>query len=407
MIGCLWAEAESTKLSRKTRGNDYHLSPSSLLNNTLLLLLLPLSPSISIITSLMETWEKPISSSHHRHPSFSSTLLDQIYRSIDDSPTVESTRNKKHHRNTLEDLEISPASHRRSIAVDFERSKRTTTTAISDSVFLGYSNSSSSDSSGLSSSESDSFYGRSKSSASPPPITRQQPKPIRTSLDYSGNVQKPKELGGFLRTKSKALKIYTDLKKVKQPISPGGRLATFLNSLFTNAATNSKKHKKTNTTVSAVTEPQYSSTCSSASSFSRSCLSKTPSSSGKSKRSVRFCPVNVILDEDSSIHMPYPRLYGNNERHVMEEENRRVIEAAKDLLRTYHKNKNMTTTTCDDVEEEDDDEDDAASYASSDLFELENLSAIGIERSREELPVYETTRLDNTNRAIATTGLIV
>lgn len=90
----------------------------------------------------------------------------------------------------------------------------------------------------------------------------------------------------------------------------------------------------------------------------------------------------------------------------MEEENRRVIEAAKDLIRTYQKNKDLlTVTTCDNVED-DDDVDDAASYASSDLFELENLSAIGIERYQEELPVYETTRLDNTNRAIATSLIV-
>lgn len=66
-----------------------------------------------------------------------------------------------------------------------------------------------------------------------------------------------------------------------------------------------------------------------------------------------------------------------------------MIEAAKELIRTYRENK--------DVEEEDDD---AASCASSDLFELDNLSSIGIERYREELPVYETTRL-NTNRIIS------
>ncbi|KAJ4886757.1 Uncharacterized protein Rs2_26505 [Raphanus sativus] len=360
----------------------------------------------------METWEKPSSRRHHRNPSFSSSLLDQIYRSIDDSPPLESTRKKKLPHEDLETSQDKLVFHRRSIAADFERSRRTTTTtaAAADSVFLRYSNSTSSDSSGLSSSESDSFYGRSKSSFSPP-----QPKPICTSGERPNSKQ---ELGGFLRTKSKALKIYTDLKKVKQPISPGGRLATFLNSLFTNASTkyNPKKPKKnSSTSISVLSETQSSSstTCSSASSFSRSCLSKTPSSSsGKSKRSVRFCPVNVILDEDSSVYIPC----GNNNnnynndakryRHVMEEENRRVIEAAKDLIRTYQKNKDLlTVTTCDNVEDDDDD-DDAASYASSDLFELENLSAIGIERYQEELPVYETTRLDNTNRAIATSLIV-
>ncbi|ESQ48595.1 hypothetical protein EUTSA_v10022002mg [Eutrema salsugineum] len=362
-------------------------------------------------------WENPISSTsrrnHCRNPSFSSTLLDQIYRSIDDdySPPVESTMmittKKIHHHQHRHAYQDHPPEklvfHRRSIAADFERSS-TRKTNNTDSVFLPYSNNNS-----ACSSDSTGGFSSSESVSSPPPTTR-QPKPIRTTsverFDQKPNTSK-QELGGFLRTKSKALKIYTDLKKVKHPISPGGRLAAFLNSLFTNAASsNPRKPKKTS-------EPAVSSsstTCSSASSFSRSCLSKTPSSSGKSKRSVRFCPVNVILDEDSSSihHIPYGY---NNERHVMEEENRRVIEAAKDLIRTYQKMKNKDhlamhaddVTNVDDVEEDDDD---AASYASSDLFELENLSAIGIERYQEELPVYETTRLDNTNRPISTALLV-
>ncbi|CAN8259417.1 unnamed protein product [Cochlearia groenlandica] len=347
---------------------------------------------------------EPVSSSsryHYRHQSFSSTLLDQIYRSIDDSPALDSTKKKKKKKNNKqqrytslhENREASPDNlvfHRRSIAADFDRSSRTTATSFSDSRVF-------------SSSESDSFYRNSRSSASSPP----PPKPIRTSAEKSTGKQ---DLGGFLRTivktlgqqtKSKALKIYADLKKAKQPISPGGRLATFLNSLFTNAASNNKKPKKITTVATEPPSTVSSATttsCSSASSLSRSCLSKTPSSSEKSKRSVRFCPVNVILDEDSYNNKPY----GNNnkdndksDRHVMEEENRRVIEAAKDLIRTYHnKNKDDMTNV--------DDDDDAMSCAISDLFELENLSAIGIESYRQELPVYETTRLDNTNLAIAT-----
>ncbi|CAH8392898.1 unnamed protein product [Eruca vesicaria subsp. sativa] len=111
-------------------------------------------------------------------------------------------------------------------------------------LLLRYSNSTSSDSSRFSSSESDSFFLRSKPSSSPPPHTR-QPNPIRSSA-----IEKPsskQEHGGFLRTKSKALKIYTDLTKTS----------------------NHKKLKKINTTVSSSAEqqppPQSSSntTCSS------------------------------------------------------------------------------------------------------------------------------------------------
>ena len=49
---------------------------------------------------------------------------------------------------------------------------------------------------------------------------------------------------------------------------------------------------------------------------------------------------------------------------------------------------------------DEDDDDDGASCASSDLFELDHLSVIGIGSYREELPVYETTRF-NTNRIVS------
>ncbi|EFH68054.1 hypothetical protein ARALYDRAFT_474551, partial [Arabidopsis lyrata subsp. lyrata] len=330
----------------------------------------------------------------HRHPSFSSSLLDQIYRSIDDSSTNSSSQNRGD--------ETRVSANRRGTANDFNRSKNLIKTI--EPVFFKHSSSSSSDSSGFSSSESDSFYRRSKSS---PAISH--PKPIRTTVErferspQNHRLNSKQEHGSFLKTKSKALKIYSDLKKVKQPISPGGRLATFLNSIFTGAG-NTKKLNKINTTVTSATVAATASsttTCSSASSFSRSCLSKTPSSSEKSKRSVRFCPVNVIFDEDSSSKYNKNKLYGNNEReyestrHTLEirvmEENRRVIEAAKELLRTYQKkNKDVV-----EISGEDDDNDDALSCTSSDLFELDNLSAIGIDRYREELPVYETTRLSS------------
>ncbi|CAI0419443.1 unnamed protein product [Linum tenue] len=224
-----------------------------------------------------------------------------------------------------------------------------------------YSSSSSSDSSngtgaGFSSSD-DSFSI---------PVPRSQVlKPIRTSTTSSSEARPRQEKsdvgggGGFVKKKSRSLKnIYGDLKKVKQPISPGGRLASFLNSLFT---AGTAKKAKIGGDRDEIRPSNSTSACSSASSFSRSCLSKTPSSrggGGGGKRSVRFYPVSVIVDEDYEVEM--------------------------------------------EVDEEDDD---VASCASSDLFELDNLSSIeGIERYREELPVYETTHF-KTNRAIAN-GLV-
>ncbi|GMI82155.1 BIG GRAIN 4 [Hibiscus trionum] len=409
----------------------------------------------------MDLWVKLPQQQRYRteNPSFSSTILDSIYRSIDDPNGGsakeelilyrEATMAKKHSSNrSFKDEEMTSLQRacmiekwmekkadnnkvvvRRKPMADAERSSRNDFVPV-----LLNSSSSSSDSSsggGFSSSESDSFHGaksRSSSSASSHYSTH-RPKPIRTGVlarqpevensFHGATQQKPKHEGGFVRTKSKALKIYSDLKKVKQPISPGGKLASFLNSLFTAGNT-----KKTNINSSSKYEEtksksdQATPTCSSASSLSRSCLSKTPSSRGNgTKRSVRFCPVNdVILDDENIRHendnqiqtsMRSKTTSKELEFRIMEE-NRRVVEAAKELLNSYHKKKEeydmIDICNVNEVFSDDDDED-TASYASSDLFELNNLSAIGIERYREELPVYETTRLD-TNRAIVN-GLIV
>lgn len=356
-----------------------------------------------------------------------------------------------------------------SVADEFDRKSR----HHRDFMLLN-SSSSSSDSScggGFSSSESESFQGtKSRSSSSNSCYTMQRPKPIRTSVcenpqlhgyggyerNHSVPKQKPKHENGFVKTKSKALKIYGDLKKVKQPISPGGRLASFLNSLFT--AGNTKKPKINHDDLvgdlQRKSKSANGSTCSSASSFSRSCLSKTPSSRGKfsnsssggtttttTKRSVRFCPVSVIVDEDCR-PCGHKNLMHENEEpgglmvtslaamrsnttitnqqqkldyYVMDEDRRRVQEVARDLLKSYQKkNENVVVEEFDmrdvddqndNAEESDNENDDAASCSSSDLFELDNLSAIGIERYSEELPVYETTHF-HTNRAIAN-GLIL
>lgn len=273
------------------------------------------------------------------------------------------------------------------------------------------------------SSSSDSSSGRVEADEiSFPGASLRRPKTIRTGAsekcrenrqDFEMNrresEQKQKHEGGFLKTKSKALKIYADLKKVKQPISPGRKLATFLNSLFTNAAGSSKKHKaNTNPHNSPASKSANTSTCSSASSFSRSCLSKPPSSSSVAKRSVKFFPGSVdcqpcgpkaFHQENKPIHKTlYSELVKNSNKSSIDEElmvhvmeyNRRVEDAAMDFLRKTH----FTNRVFHQESEEEDEDDDMESCASSDLFELDNLSTIGVERYRKELPVYETTSAD-------------
>ncbi|CAJ1950825.1 unnamed protein product [Sphenostylis stenocarpa] len=417
----------------------------------------------------MDKWDNiPSRKQHQReNPSFSSTLLDVIYRSIDEDQTEEKeeeqlifyreTMRKQKQSNCFREDKTEAEKHNsrrarkvenwiekrtsekvlmgRNSLTEFER--RTRNNSISNTLSMYSSSTSSSESSsvgGFSSSESESFYGV------------QRPKPVKTNVSdktknnfdaalhnhnfrsHSSQTQKPKHENGFGKTKSKALKIlYGELKKAKQPISPGARLASFLNSLFTSNG-NAKKAKVSTTTTSTCrpvlipvvanraadtksAAQQPGSTCSSASSFSRSCLSKTPSSRSGAKRSVRFCPVSVIVDEDCR-PCGHKNVYEGEEGlvasigknrseelrlHVMQE-SRRVEELARDLLKNYQKKGEVEFDAVMHYEEEE--EDDVASCSSSDLFELDNLSAIGIERYREELPVYETTHF-NTNRAIA------
>ncbi|XVE97745.1 hypothetical protein REPUB_Repub03eG0045000 [Reevesia pubescens] len=437
------------------------------------------------------------------NPSFSSTLLDKIYRSIDDGDTKredlkfyretmqkkQSKGNMKSNRSRGEEEEMSSLqracliekwmekkvskkanAEKKQVFSEFERKSHHELDHDHDVLFFS-STSSSSDSSsgGFSSSDTDSIYGaKTKSSCFVPP----RPKPIRTSVlapsekpmitektgrtertlfyeqrelhmfdDYhynSASDHTPKLDETIFKSKSRAMKIYGNLKKVKQPISPGGRLASFINSLFTTG--NTKKAKSSSSIISCDDERKLKSgqvsTCSSASSFSRSCLSKNSPSTRERlrngvKRTVRFCPVSVIVDEDCrpcgqkslyeeedssllSVSVPTAWKIGKSSSRKCEEElkfqimekTRRVEEMAREFLKEYHLNQKKSdfisreTRSNNVVDEMDEDEDDAASYSSSDLFELDHLVLIGNDRYREELPVYGTTHVE-TNRAIA------
>ncbi|KAE8658157.1 zinc finger family protein [Hibiscus syriacus] len=360
-----------------------------------------------------------------RTPSFSSTLLDAIYRSIDDSgygnePTLCHYRDKTSANPVKKQSSGAPmeggrkaSSLKRDIMIDDYRS-----------VVHFNSTSSSSDSSNggvFSSSEAESGY-REKSRRSKPV---KYDKSTRFYDDDDDNKKREKAKrengGGLTKTKLKALKIYGELKKVKQPISPGGRITSFLNSIF-NA--NAKKVKMCSNGVSAdvAFHRKSKSKASSPSSFSRSCLSKTPSSRGDNnkysngtKRSVKFCPVSVIADEDcrpcdhKCIYEEDPRLTSSStvqknlkvssRTEELKKKEYAVSSKAIDYVRSYQRRGIGKLDLRGFIEENDDEdeEDDALSCSSSDLFELDHL--IGIGRYREELPVYETTRLKN-NQAI-------
>ncbi|TYG66992.1 hypothetical protein ES288_D05G043200v1 [Gossypium darwinii] len=445
--------------------------------------------------------EKTVYRQEKDNPSFSSTLLDKIYRSIDDGDTrnvdlkfYRETMQKKQSKASVrcngsrveeEDDEMSSFQRARLIEKWMEKKVTEKANAGRKQVshhdydhdhdvlfFSSTSTSSDSSSGGFSSSDTESMYvSKSKSSC----FVRSRPKPVRTTMsvrsekplktektgrteralfyeqreshlldDYHYNSSSdytPKLEESLFKSKSRATKIYGNLKKVKQPISPGGRLASFINSLFTTS--NTKKARGPSSMLSCDDERKLKSgqvsTCSSASSFSRSCLSKNSPSTRERlrngvKRSVRFCPVSVIVDEDcrpcgqkclyeeqdsSSVSVAVPTVWkirkspsGKLDEELKlqaMEKSRRVEEMATKFLKEYHLNQMKDFISRDNhsnyvMEEMEEDEDDAASYSSSDLFELDHLVLIGNDRYREELPVYETTHVE-TNRAIAN-GLI-
>ncbi|XVF35284.1 hypothetical protein REPUB_Repub18cG0132400 [Reevesia pubescens] len=448
---------------------------------------------------------------HERdNPSFSSTLLDKIYRSMNDDDGDTKHEDLKFYRETMQKkqskgnmksnrsrgeeekmssfqracliekwmekkVSVKANAEKKQVFSEFERKSHHENDHDHDVLFFSSTSiSSDSSSGGFSSSDTESMYGtKTKSSCFVPA----RPKPVRTSMsarpekplktektgrtertlfyeqrelhmfdDYhynSASDHTPKLDESLFKSKSRTMKIYGNLKKVKQPISPGGRLASFINSLFTTG--NTKKTKSSSSIVSCDDERKLKSgqvsTCSSASTFSRSCLSKNSPSTRERlrngvKRTVRFCPVSVIVDEDCrpcgqkcvyeeedssllSVSVPTAWKIGKSPSRKCEEElkfqimekTRRVEEMAREFLKEYHLNQKKSDFVSREsrsnyvVDEMDEDEDDAASYSSSDLFELDHLVLIGNDRYREELPVYETTHVE-TNRAIAN-GLIV
>ncbi|KAE8664344.1 zinc finger family protein [Hibiscus syriacus] len=334
-----------------------------------------------------------------RNPSFSSTLFDAIYRSVDDS----GNGNEPTLRRYVEKTGANPV--KKQGGGSMEKASSLKRAIMIEKWIEKQGNYGSAVHSNSASSSSGSSNGGIFSSSE---VESRRSKTDKNNKQEGG--------GGFTKTKLKALKIYGELKKVKQPISPGGRITNFLNSIF-NA--NAKKVKMCSDGVSGDVSfrRKSKSTASSRASFSRSCLSKTPCSRGNNKysdgnkRSVKFCPVSVIVDEDcrpcghKRIYEEDPRLiptstvqknlkFSSRNLELKKKESA-VDSKASDCLRSYQRRgigKLNLTGFIEHYDDEDED-DDALSCSSSDLFELDHL--IGIGRYREELPVYETTRFKN------------
>ncbi|CAK8568462.1 unnamed protein product [Lathyrus sativus] len=361
-------------------------------------------------------------------PSFSSIILDKIYRSIDEEERkssdqkfyTETTVNKMTKINAkcnrFDEDELEPNLRLR-IGTQIERKLHHDRDQ--DVMFFSSASSSSDSSSGLlsSSSDTESIY-RAKSGN--PCFAHSRPKPVKTSVPPERSIARDEDV--FIKSKSRAVKLYNNLKKVKQPISPGGKLTSFLNSLFVNTK-KSKSSASSYEDVNAVRKgkSEQTSNCSSASSFSRSCLSKNTSTSrdkprNGAKRTVRFCPVSVIVDEDNrvcgnkclhggegsnltALSVPTAWKIGRSVSKKKEQDALNMNERVEEVLRDFHLNRKLLRDFS--MRKNEKDDDDVASSSSSDLFELDHLVSMGNDRYyiSEDLPVFETTHVGS-NRSI-------
>ncbi|KAJ0230693.1 Protein BIG GRAIN 1-like D [Hirschfeldia incana] len=344
------------------------------------------------------------SKTQSRNPSFSSSLLDEIYNSID----------PKTHKTQPFLNSVNTTTKKQSISV--------TTRGRRDRLFGSMSSSSDSNSSIFSSSDTELTHPKKTTSSRPlcfgPSKTKprktednnkalfRQNRAFRVSDDYDYASDVPKitrydedwESARTMRSKKSS----SDLKKPKTPASPGVRIVNFINSLFSNNGSSKQSSSAVKSyprkIVTKQTDYHYpSTTCSSASSFSRSCLNKNSEKppSDRIKRSVRFSPVNVIVtaeeEEEDYLNNGYIR---KSVRKSVEDGGRRSVEEiAREFLRDYHKNHENSLVKNNGFEDYGDEDDDVASDSSSDLFELDlggnhhhNHNLYG-----DELPVYETT----------------
>ncbi|CAL4937834.1 unnamed protein product [Urochloa decumbens] len=292
-------------------------------------------------------------------PSFSSTLLDAIYKSMDEPNDGVPTAKKQ-----SQDLHYSYY-YKASLAGSYRATRAPSTATPGGPHATTSSSSDCSSYGGFSSSEAESSQHR-------------RLRPIRTSAIAAGESpapapEKTKKAGA--KNSKPGANIRAKLRDLRKPASPGARLAGFLNAIF-----NGKRAPPT--PPSASRRAAAESACSTASSsYSRSCLSKTPSTRGQPKRTVRF------MDSDDGEAAPPAAAV----------ERRRVQVGVVELEQMLLHRMEMDS-------DEDDEEDDDSSDASSDLFELENFAAVapaagGAAAYRDELPVYETTRVV-LNRAI-------
>ncbi|XP_047979526.1 protein BIG GRAIN 1-like A [Salvia hispanica] len=262
--------------------------------------------------------------SHRNTPSFSSSLLDEICRSIDDKPQPQTASFSRVEKWIENDRTL------------FRRRPRCDNTVFPDtdpSIFTAAN----------------------------------CPRPIRTGdrdrdlFHEERNIASSTE--NLVKSKSRAMRIYANLKKMKQPISPGARLTTFLTSIFNR--NKSKRGDRSHPPPPPLESP-----------VNTRCSTKSPAGIRINKNDLTRASVNYVdaLPRASDRRPPLPPNAFQN--------------GAPTKYTRYER-------------DEEESDGDGISESSSDLFELDHSSLFGIrDRLCEELPVYETTTFFHQNRRL-------
>ncbi|XP_054825510.1 protein BIG GRAIN 1-like E [Prosopis cineraria] len=210
-------------------------------------------------------------------------------------------------------------------------------------------------------------------------------------------------------------------KKHKQPSSPGGRLASFLNSLFSQSSSKKKKSKSSSQSMKDDQDDQSPGgrrrRRSSISHFRSSSSTATTATTSDSK-SLYSSFSSVGFRTPPHIHTPTKscKEFRTLSKYDNSIENLKSFTFHNDQLSDDHKKKNENFKYSNgvlekhrnwgnelsekefrkfNVEVDDDDGDGAESDSSSDLFELQNYD---LGYCSSGLPVYETTNMDNIKR---------
>jgi len=218
----------------------------------------------------------------------------------------------------------------------------------------------------------------------------------RISLDMPMRSLLPQQFHGGIDQKQMKEK-----KHNKQPSSPGGRLASFLNSLFNQSTSKKKKSKSSSQSMkdedespggrrrrrSSISHFRSSSTADSRSIYSLNSGFRTPPYVNTPTKGCREFKT-LLSDQKNEVSLKKSSTTLQNEL-CWDDKKKRDSNLKQFVEKKYYEEEKSEVRKFNEVD------DGAESDSSSDLFELQNYE---LSHYSSGLPVYETTNMDNIKR---------